>query len=58
MPCSLRKIDNGAFENCKELQWVSLNEGLMQLGEPEKTNSDISLELPEIEENIGVFKKS
>ena len=58
MPHSLKRIDNGAFEGCQNLQQVSLNEELEQLGEPEKKGLDIDLGSPEIEENVGVFQNS
>lgn len=58
MPRSLRRIDNGAFESCKSIQFLMLNLGLVQLGEPERKNEDADLELTEIKENTGVFQKS
>ena len=55
MPLSLRVIENGAFEGCKYLYHVLLNDGLIQLGEPEGRAENISPEVTKIEESTGVF---
>ena len=55
MPLSLRVIENGAFEGCKYLYHVLLNDGLIQLGEPEGRTENTGPKVTDIEESAGVF---
>ena len=58
MPCTLRQIDNGAFESCVRLQQVALNEGLTRIGKSNEESDDTSLELLEADVDTGIFQNS
>ena len=61
LPGSLRAVNDGAFADCKGLQFVGLNDGLARLGEEEK-NRPPDPELPgfgeEPDQHCSVFQSS